>query len=220
MYYFIWTPEERVEWLRSNHYFVSPWTVGEKAGLLIGERHLQLLCEHFQLRLLQRRRTEQEGIFRPAFQAINAGAEVQAPPVTGLRQKAPRAVVPDGTAPREGFVLLCNARLAAQARDLQGFISGSRAAVEELRTRLATESANLRTAVERLDGINGGMGIDRERFGREFDALQANPKILEIQIDGRALRVFTRELYCQDPRNNKWHEIGKFRIERWVCAPQ
>lgn len=52
-----------------------------------------------------------------------------------------------------------------------------------------------------------------EAYSAEFDKLLSIPHVLDVDIVGTRIRVFTDTLYCDDPRSKKRHELGKFRIE-------
>lgn len=51
-----------------------------------------------------------------------------------------------------------------------------------------------------------------EVLGREFDALASIGKVVRVDMSGPFLKVFTKTLYCTDPRTGVLHEIGAFEI--------
>jgi len=53
---------------------------------------------------------------------------------------------------------------------------------------------------------------DKTKFLAEFDALCRSPHVQKVAIRNNIISVYTDTLYCVDPRSNKEHELGKFRI--------
>jgi hypothetical protein len=52
----------------------------------------------------------------------------------------------------------------------------------------------------------------KDKFGKEFDRLKRNPKIIGLEISDSSIQVMTTVLNVVDPRTKKEHELGKFHI--------
>ena len=60
--------------------------------------------------------------------------------------------------------------------------------------------------------ITSKKSLNKDILEIELERLQESPKIEAVLINDRQINVFTKTLYCTDPRTNKVHDIGKFRI--------
>ena len=114
---------------------------------------------------------------------------------------------------RQAYIKACTVRLGDTVRELEQNLGGLRSSVEQLRTQLVQSQRAVNDAQGRLDGIKAGNADALERFGKEFDTLLGHPKVKDVRVEDGVVKVFTTTLNCSDPRTNKLHEIGEFRIE-------
>lgn len=131
-------------------------------------------------------------------------------------QKAARAreiAVKHRAQSREGYVKACRGRLDKSLEDSRNAIAHHPAKVVEYQREIVKLIRLVKEAQERLAHAESLQATAAETYAKEFDKLLATPKIIDVKMDDSVIKVFTETLYCVDPRSNKRHEIGAFRIE-------
>lgn len=61
-------------------------------------------------------------------------------------------------------------------------------------------------------------GKNPDKLHREYAALKANQKVVDITIKNGYLIAKTKTLFCRNPRTNVKHEIGRFEIHLLLCG--
>ena len=54
---------------------------------------------------------------------------------------------------------------------------------------------------------------EEEKLAKEFDTILAMDKVVDVQVRGGVISVFTKTLYCVDNRDGVEHEMGTYRID-------
>lgn len=116
-------------------------------------------------------------------------------------------------ATRTQYVQMCASRLTRTLEATRANITNLERSVEQTQQTLITQIRDLADNRQRLSQLESTNPQNTERYGSEFDKLFELPKILDVRITRDKISVFTDTLYCVDPRSNRTHEIGKFRID-------
>lgn len=114
---------------------------------------------------------------------------------------------------RAQYTQMCASRLTRTLEATRAQITNLERAVEQTQQTLITQIRDLADNRGRLTQLESTNPQNTERYGSEFDKLFELPKILDVRIARDKISVFTDILYCVDPRTNRTHEIGKFRID-------
>lgn len=114
---------------------------------------------------------------------------------------------------RTQYVQMCASRLTRTLEATRANITNLERSVEQTQQTLIIQIRDLADNRQRLSQLQSANPQNTERYGGEFDKLFELPKILDVRITRDKISVFTDTLYCVDPRSNRTHEIGKFRID-------
>lgn len=90
--------------------------------------------------------------------------------------------------------------------------------IQKLQADLVRKIREVQGLETKLTQIQSCEGVEMEKFGREYDMLLQVPKVQSVEVSDGVIKVFTDMIYCQDDRNNLWHEIGEFRIEIYTSG--
>ena len=85
--------------------------------------------------------------------------------------------------------------------------------LKELQADLVTTIRSLQDNRDILAAENPKAEDQKKVLSLEFDKLVAIDKIRRVVVDKNNLSVYTTNLYCEDPRSKKLHDIGEFRID-------
>ena len=114
---------------------------------------------------------------------------------------------------KDNYIAMCSKRSEADMKSLDSQIINNAADLQNVSTKVITYS---RLAVElrkKRSIYDDGFLIPQEKYAEEFDKLLDNPKIVKVECPTESMfKVYTKVLYCTDPRTNKVHEIGEFCI--------
>lgn len=115
-------------------------------------------------------------------------------------------------AARQTYLRKCMEGHTDLVRNQEVRVKNGRQAVEKVRRQL-TEQIRKTMSDELL--LNAMRKIDDSRafYEREYDNLFAIDEVADVQMDNGALHIYTNTIYCTDPRDQKVHELGKYRIE-------
>lgn len=114
---------------------------------------------------------------------------------------------------REEYIRACNGRLDKVLESTRRALQTGPAEVRELQEQLVRKIREVNGLQRKLEQIENARTDTLKVYGQEFDKLLEIPKIREVRVRGGVIQVFTDTLYCIDPRSEKKHEIGHFRIE-------
>lgn len=114
---------------------------------------------------------------------------------------------------QESYARLCTRRVDQMIGNSRNAIERNPNKVREyqqLIVQLVRESAEAQT---RIDYLVNNREEAAKRYVNDFDKLFDSPKVVDVRVNGDRIQVFTKTLYCVDPRSNLTHEIGAFRID-------
>ena len=114
---------------------------------------------------------------------------------------------------RGQYMQECIGRLEPTIENLKSKVAKNKKAIENLQKELVKTIREWEYEESELINLESGEKSALKRFGDEYDKLISIPKVKYVEVKPGLIAVYTDILYCQDPRNNVWHEIGEFRIE-------
>ncbi|MBP9772135.1 MAG: hypothetical protein KBD16_04435, partial [Candidatus Pacebacteria bacterium] len=117
---------------------------------------------------------------------------------------------------RKTYVDQCAQRLQVNIRTTQRTVESGRMQVEDLETRLVKSIRETVSAERSLAQLMAFDASDTTRFEQEYDKLLETHKVIDVSATPQVIKIFTDTLYCVDPRTEKRHEIGKFRIDIYI----
>lgn len=114
---------------------------------------------------------------------------------------------------REEYIRACNGRFDKALASTRKAAQEGPQEVRRLQEALTKKIREVNSLQRKLGQMEATFPNVTEMYGKEFDKLLQVPKIRDVRVREGAIQVFTDTLYCVDPRSNKKHEIGNFRIE-------
>ena len=114
---------------------------------------------------------------------------------------------------RQAYVQECSARLQKSLTELEDKISNDNAEMMELQQSIVHTIRSVKESERQLEHLISFRGRTHELYGQEFDKLLTVKGVRDVNISNGTITVFTDILHCVDPRTDKRHEIGAFRIE-------
>jgi len=112
---------------------------------------------------------------------------------------------------RATFVNTCNV-VASEFERTVSSIKEREAMLVSGKRSLLQASQGLQAAKQDLRRICCSTSKQEVLLGREFDNILQIPEVVRVKVENGQIEVFTDTIYCRDPRSEKWHELGKFRI--------
>jgi hypothetical protein len=94
----------------------------------------------------------------------------------------------------------------------QQIVSMGHESIGSLQRQLTEKIRQTIGAEKLLNSLKNG-GDNRAVYDQEYENLLAIPQVRDIQMQDGTLLVETNAIYCVDPRDNKTHELGCYRIE-------
>lgn len=195
--------------------------MGRTNGFLLDEPTFESLLRACHLELIEERATNAAGIVHAILDEDAAPVDGARAPLRGQRLnpqdirdkplRRPRTQLPPNN-DRDLYAQLCTARLGEVKTDLSRRAEREQRAVAELRRQLVDATRAATETQDRLDALQAGRSEELSRFGDEFDALMSHPRVEHVKVDGNTIQIFTKLILVQDPRDNVWRRIGKFRI--------
>ena len=113
----------------------------------------------------------------------------------------------------KAYVDVCMKGVGRRRQELQENLQKQEEEVEKSLLAYMAAVRNLQSTQIALAGTEQALEKERDRFADEFRKVKGLSKIERITAEREKLCFFTEVLYCKDPRTNKEHEIGAFRIE-------
>ena len=111
---------------------------------------------------------------------------------------------------REAYIKACSSRLAGVFEQKQKELQANRKQAEKLTQALVKAYQDLEILEAEVKGLEAGAS-GAEKFGAEFDALTNNPSIDRVEVDGRSVKIYTKDM-CIDWNSNRWN-FGPFLID-------
>jgi len=113
---------------------------------------------------------------------------------------------------KTSYIKQCGKRVEMQKKNLKKQMTDLETRATELQqemVRTLREHKEARVRVETFDKHSDDIN---KMLSEEFDALTEMPKIERVEYRGNSLAVHTKTLFCTDPRTDKVHEIGAFKL--------
>ena len=114
---------------------------------------------------------------------------------------------------RQAYAQECSARLQKSLAELENKISNDNEKMRELQQSIVNTIRSVKESKLQLEHLASFRSRTHELYGQEFDKLLTVKGVRDVNISNGIITVFTDILYCVDPRTDKRHEIGAFRIE-------
>lgn len=114
---------------------------------------------------------------------------------------------------RQAYVMACSQRFDRTLTTTHQTIERGDKQVQELQAQLSRRIREVSGARRKLTQMQASRADEMEKYGREFDRLIGVPKVKDVRVAPGVIQVFTDILYCVDPRTNRRHRIGIFRID-------
>jgi len=114
---------------------------------------------------------------------------------------------------RQAYAQECSARLQKSLAELENKISNGNAKMRELQQSIVNTIRSVKESQLQLEHLASYRGKTHELYGQEFDKLLTVKGVRDVNISSGIITVFTDILHCVDPRTDRRHEIGAFRIE-------
>jgi hypothetical protein len=114
---------------------------------------------------------------------------------------------------RDNYVKECSARIEKTVAGTKEKITTGELKIRELQESLTKTIREVNGAQRKLEQMTLCHGDELKKYGEEYDKLISLTKISRVEVVSGVIKVFTDTLYCIDPRTNKPHDIGAFRIE-------
>ena len=111
------------------------------------------------------------------------------------------------------YVDICSERFENQVKEMEEEVEGGKDEIQEMQKDLIEKIREIQDLEKRLMHL----GSDKKEFKKEieveFEKLLEVEKVLNVLTNADGLvEIYTDTLYCTNPRTNKVHEIGKFKI--------
>jgi len=110
---------------------------------------------------------------------------------------------------RRKYMLACASRMDEVVVSARNALIEQRKALEMQEAKLVQLLRVKAIAARRARGLSL---CDSAEFAREFEALTKLPKVKEVRIDPRVIRITTETLFVTLPGTSDRHEIGRFKI--------
>ena len=113
---------------------------------------------------------------------------------------------------RNVYIDLCMRRMDDERKNLVKKISQAKDNVDKYRKDLIR---NIRVIEEEsflVENFESALSERKEVYGKEYDKLLELDKVIGVEVSSRGIDVYTKNLYCIDPRTKNVHDIGEFRI--------
>ena len=114
---------------------------------------------------------------------------------------------------REEYMQACNGRFEKALASTRRALETGPREVEELQQKLVRRIREVNGLQRKLEQMENSRSGAIEVYGKEFDKLLEMEKIRDVRVRDGVVQVFTDTLFCVDPRSQKTHEIGHFRID-------
>lgn len=147
-------------------------------------------------------------LFEEVAQAMQESAEAREARLEAYRAAAREAA-------RKLYLEKCLERHQKLLSDQEYKVSEKTGKVEDLRralTELIRETLQEERILEAMRRIDDNHAL----YEQEYNSLLTITEVADVQMHGNALHIFTNVIYCTDPRDNKVHELGKYRIEIYL----
>jgi len=113
---------------------------------------------------------------------------------------------------RDRYIELCMNRMSEERKNLVKKIEQAKSSIDKCKRDLIR---NIRVVEEEsflVENFESALLERKEVYGEEFDKLLEIDKVIGVEVSTKRVEVYTKNLYCTDPRSNVVHDIGKFRI--------
>lgn len=114
---------------------------------------------------------------------------------------------------REQYIKECSNRVNTTLENLREDVTGAKEKIARFQKELVKTIRRLQENESKLRFFESDNKDELEKYGLEFDKLIGLPKVIEVRVLSHGIYVFTDILFCVNPKTDKTHEIGKFRIE-------
>ena len=119
---------------------------------------------------------------------------------------------------RERYIELCKKRVEAELNKAKGLLSDSEAALESAWAAYQAALMRVRRQEAFVQKLEEDAPVLREKLGSEFDLFSADVKIDRVVPGEGKLTVYTKMLYLRQQQTQKFHELGRMKIEIWLTA--
>ena len=108
------------------------------------------------------------------------------------------------------FIDACSYFRCAGLTEASGSADELQVSIRELKKEL--KKCSRAAAAEELKLLRNEKISTDEIFAAEYENLLKVPKVTDVQVENGVIIVSTEVLYAKDPRSDKYHEIGAFKI--------
>ncbi len=113
----------------------------------------------------------------------------------------------------KNFVNLCVKGQVKKINRIEENITSYEKKINLIKENLIKEIQKKEHLQKELDSLKPNLKLDNEYFKKQYERLTNINNVTKVRIpEPEKLLIYTNELYCTDPRTNKIHEIGKFKI--------
>lgn len=113
---------------------------------------------------------------------------------------------------RADYVTLCNKRYDAQIRQSKRTYEQSQRQIDDYQQALVSAIRQREEAGRVLGELESGQTKDADSHLAEYEKLLSLDKITGVEVVGNQVTYHTKVLHCTDPRTNRVHEVGAFKI--------
>lgn len=117
---------------------------------------------------------------------------------------------------REAYIQYAAGSLKTRVESLRRNVDTERQKLETAQKQLTEAVRRVKEQEDALELLITSRSKQEQELGDEYDRLLSARCIKDVQVTKEKITVVTDVLYCVDPRTNKRHKIGAFRIELFL----
>lgn len=113
---------------------------------------------------------------------------------------------------RNKYVSLCANRIKKEFDIIKADVAATEKRIGDYEKKIIEDIRRLQEKTCLLNSFDKELLGRREAYETEYDKLISMEKVIGVDVTDNAIEVFTKNLYCVDPRSKKLHDIGMFKI--------
>ena len=110
------------------------------------------------------------------------------------------------------FIEFCSKMEFRRKDEIKQRVGELRASVSQASSQLIQSSKELKIVERDMVNYDNLLADAKPSYEREFARIRNISKIISLEINNQSLIVTTTPLTCEDPRNNKIHDMGSYKI--------
>jgi len=113
---------------------------------------------------------------------------------------------------RNTYIDMCSKRMDKDKQNAVKVNVEEKKKIKEYQVKIIESLRSIKRSDSLINNLDGELEKEKSHYGEEFDKLLSLDKVIGLEVSEKGINVFTDIIYCEDSRNKKIHELGKYKI--------